>query len=69
MKNRQERRFQQDGQAGLRDQLKILLLELDLLENEIQSASAVSRNLWWGWRGHRRSVEDLAALIHHGGAV
>lgn len=66
---RKSTRCQQGSQSGLHEQLKLVLLDLDLLESEIRHARGVSRNLWWNWRGHRRTVEDLAALIRQGRAA
>ena len=50
--------------GALLEQSRLVLFDLELLESEIRNARGISRNLWWGWRGHRRTIEDLAAIIH-----
>ena len=69
MEARKSTTCQQDSQAGLGEHLKLVLLDLELLESEILNARGISQGFWWGWRGQRRSIEDFEALIHHGAAA
>lgn len=49
--------------GALLELTRLALLDLQLTERALLDAGGVSFSTWSAWRGHRRSVEDLAALI------
>ena len=55
--------------SALLEQARLALLDLQLTERALLDAGDVSYVTWSAWRGHRRSVEDLAAMIRFERAV
>jgi hypothetical protein len=54
---------QQQENPCLREHVKIVRLGAEFMERALKNAPSVSLDVWGNWRGFRRSVEDLIALI------
>ena len=66
METRKSTTLQQGDQAVLREHVRLVRMSADFAEQALKNDSGVSRDVWWSWEGHRRTLEDLVALIHHG---